>query len=372
MIHAFFTAATSYDGKLHNQYERIVDLLEKQKVSIVSGKQVADSQLLKKDEELERKEIFKRESESINNADCVIAEVSMPSLGVGGEIVYALTKKKPVLALVHESFADKLSPMITGNPSEYLFLEYYNEDNLSFVLKHFMEYITTSKNRKGKLIVIDGGDGSGKETQVNLLTSMLTKEKKPYKVIDFPRYYTSFHGKTVAQFMRGEFGRLDEVSPYLASLAYALDRASMKEEVELALEKGDLVIANRYATSSLAHQGAKFNNKEERTKFLKWLYELEYNVHRIPKENLVIYLYVPWRIGLELTNKKETRAYLKGKDDIAEKDIHHRKTTEEMYLEFAKKNKHWVTVECVKNGKLLSKQEIHEKIIDILKQKGFI
>ena len=220
-------------------------------------------------------------------------------------------------------------------------------------------------NKKGGFIVIDGGDGSGKTTQAKLLIDYFKKNKIPVQYFDFPQYYNSFHGKTVARFLRGEFGDINEVSPYLASLAYALDRASVKKEMDKILNKGISIIANRYATSNMAHQGAKFKNKEKREDYLAWVYELEYKVHKIPKEDVVIYLYVPWEIGLKLTTKKGTREYLKGKEDIHEKDLDFRKASEAMYLELAKRYKHWVKIDCIENGKLLTPENIHQKIIDI-------
>src|SRR3990167_8453524 len=164
-------------------------------------------------------------------------------------------------------------------------------------------------NKKGKLIVIDGGDGSGKTIQAKLLLGYFKTNKLPAKYFDFPQY-ESFYGKTVAKFLRGEFGNIDQVSPYLASLAYALDRASAKNEMEFLLKKGGYIIANRYATSNIAHQGAKFFSIKEREHYLKWVYELEYKIHRIPKEDIVIYLYVPWQIGSKLTENRKKRKYL--------------------------------------------------------------
>ncbi len=179
-------------------------------------------------------------------------------------MVYALVKDKPVLALFYKDVEDKLSPMIIGNPSENLFLEHYDEDNLEIKLKKFINHIESLKKRKGKLIVIDGGDGSGKTTQANLLVDYLKKRGFKVKYYDFPRYYSSFHGKLVGRFLAGEFGSLDSVSPYLASLAYALDRASVKEEMEEWLAKGGIIICNRYVTSSMAHQSARLPEKERK------------------------------------------------------------------------------------------------------------
>src|SRR3989344_5328339 len=146
--------------------------------------------------------------------------------------------------------------------------------------------------KKGKLIVIEGADGSGKATQTALLKAYLEQKNYPVETIDFPRYWGSFHGKTIARYLKGEFGGVDSVNPYLISLAYSLDRATAKREMNTWLREGKIVLANRYATSNMAHQAAKLPERK-REHFLNWLMELEYKVNKIPKEDLVIYLHVP-------------------------------------------------------------------------------
>src|SRR3989338_903815 len=373
MIKVYFTAATSYDGDLFNNYSQIVSLIKNQYINILSGEQIVNKKILLKDKKLTQRQIYERERKFIELADCIIAEVTKPSLGVGSEITYALTKEKPVLALVFEGYEDRISPIISGNPSENLFIEYYNFDKLSFIIKDFLAHTETLRQKKGKLIVIDGGDGSGKTTQAKLLFRYLKSYKVPTKYFDFPQYYSSFHGKTVAKFLRGEFGNINQVSPYLASLAYALDRASAKNEMEFLLKKGGYIIANRYATSNTAHQGAKFFSIKEREHYLKWVYELEYKIHRIPKEDIVIYLYVPWQIGSKLTENRKKRKYLQGQTkDIHEKDLNHRIEVDKMYLSLAKRYRHWVKIDCVVRGKLLSPQEIHKKLIAVLQERKII
>ncbi len=365
----FFTAATTNNGDYLVQEKAIITELKRLGHRLTSGEQILDHKELEKDAASSAEEIFYREKLAIEQADCVIAEVTKPSSGVGGELVYALTHHKPVLALFYKDAPNELSAMITGNPSDHLFLEHYDEDSLPIQLKHFLEQVEVEKNRCGKLIVIDGGDGSGKTTQAELLMTYLTKHGVAAKGFDFPRYYSSFHGKMAGRFLAGEFG--SDVSPYLASLAYALDRASAKEEMDAWLSHGGVIVSNRYATSNMAHQGARLP-EDKRPEFLEWIDELEYKVHKIPREDIVIYLHVPWDVGTELTKKKGERAYLGNGKDILEADEKHRRASEEMYMILAKNRKNWVAVECVEDGKILSKEAIHERVLAVLRERNIL
>jgi dTMP kinase len=176
--------------------------------------------------------------------------------------------------------------------------------------------------KKGKLVVFEGIDGSGKTTQLDLLTEYLKERSIPFETIDFPRYWDSFHGKTVARYLKGDFGEVDSVSPYLISLAYSLDRATAKREMNVWLREGKIVLANRYATSNMAHQAAKLPEKK-RKEFLDWLYELEYRVNKIPKEDLVIYLHVPVATAHSLLINR-------GKREVNEKKYEFLTTSESM------------------------------------------
>lgn len=366
MIKIYFTATTSSDSYKAN-YARIFEQLKKHKgCKVISGEQILSKTRISEDKQLTSKKIFQRERNLIDKADVVIAEVTQPSTGVGGEIVYALTQKKPVLALIFEEREDEITPMLKGNPSDNLYFEHYTAENLHLKVAAFLKHTQQAKSKKGKLIVIDGGDGSGKATQANLLIEYLKKHEYKVKSVDFPQYYSSFSGKTVAMFLRGEFGELNAISPYLASMPYALDRASVKDEMEEFLADGGIIIANRYATSNMAHQAAKFKTVTERKKYLEWIYELEYKVLKIPKEDMVIYLYVPWETGYELTKNKDKRAYLKGKaNDIQEEDKNHRQEAEKMYLQLARE-RGWIKIDCTVNDRMLSIDEIHQKILSHL------
>ncbi len=227
---------------------------------------------------------------------------------------------------------------------------------------------------KGKLIVIEGSDGAGKTTQLHLLKEYLQQQNIPVQTIDFPRYYDSFYGKMVAQFLRGEFGSLQEVDPHLASVLYALDRGQAKEEMNEWLARGDIVLSNRYATSNIAHQSSRMPSKK-RKEFITWDLELEYKVNQIPQEDIVIYLYVPYNVSRKLMENadRKNRAYTKGKKDITEKSVEYLKKSEKSYLSLVKQFPHWVKITCVDTkGNLKSREEIHAEIKNVLQKKKIL
>ncbi|MDO8618854.1 MAG: dTMP kinase [Candidatus Daviesbacteria bacterium] len=218
---------------------------------------------------------------------------------------------------------------------------------------------------KEKFIVIEGTDGAGKTTQIKLLEKALKKIKKSYKVIDFPRYKDNEYGKLIFRYLLGEFGKLEQVSPYLASLPYAGDRLLAKPEIEKWLKQGQLVIANRYASANKGHMSAKLP-VSERKQFVDWLNNLEYKINEIPREDLVILLFLDPKLAQKNIN---TRARLA---DIHEKDFNYQKKVAKAFLELSKSEKNWVVVNCAKNGKMKKPQEIHEEISGILKRKNIL
>lgn len=375
----YFTASVSSGRSYLLQYKMIVKALKEMKYNVISDdvafeKISKNGDRLKKDEELSPADIFLRERKEMESADVVVAEVSQPSMGVGFLIGQALQKRKTVLALLYGETEEKnISPFLEGHPSQNLFLEHYTEDNLKVVLKKFFHHLEINNKRKGKLIVIDGSDSSGKKTQVDLLLKYLQKRNYRTKYVDFPRYYSSFHGNLVARYLGGEFGGINDISPYLASLSYALDRLSAKDDLEEWLLERNIVVANRYTSSNMAFQTARLP-KKERAKFLKWLYDMEYKEHKLPPEDIVIYLYVPVEISQKLMMKRQTKKYLKGrKKDIHEINVDYLKEVEEMYLELVKKNKHWVKINCLKKkGEMRRKEDIHEEVIRILTRRKII
>ncbi|MBI4137488.1 thymidylate kinase [Candidatus Roizmanbacteria bacterium] len=210
----------------------------------------------------------------------------------------------------------------------------------------------------GKLIVIEGGDSSGKATQTRLLADYFEKQDIPVKTISFPRYNDSFYGKLIGRFLKGEFGKFEDISPYIAAVLYALDRKDAREEIARWLQEGTIVIADRYVTSNLAHQAAKLP-AEKQSEIIPWIEEMEYMVNDMPRPDIVLYLHVSPAVSLKLIPPE--------KADIAENTSHQEKA-EEVFLKLADQ-KGWNKIECVANGNLRSREDIHTEILHILHEK---
>ncbi len=306
---------------------------------------------------------YQNEVQLLKKTDLAIADLSDPDFKTGFLVSKALASQKPVLGLFWQSIAKE--KMAKWKSEELLYVECFDKENIRSVLRHFLKFIRQQRKLRGKLIVIDGTDGSGKATQAKLLVNYLKKKDCRVKYIDFPRYYSSFHGGMVGRYLKGEFGGLSEVNPYLASLTYALDRLTAKEELEDWLRAGNIVVANRYTSSNMAHQTGRIK-KSKRKEFLNWLLDMEYKVHKLPKEDIVIFLHLPARVGQKLVDKKEKRGYI-SKRDLHEASLGHLKKAENMYLELTEKFKHWVKIDCLDNkGNILPPNKIHRKIIAVL------
>ena len=225
--------------------------------------------------------------------------------------------------------------------------------------------------KKGKLIVIDGTDGSGKATQIGLLIKHLKKDGRKVKVVDFPEYYSNFFGKFIGHCLSEQYYNFVKTHPKIASVLYAADRFESGDKIKKWLKEGNIVVANRYASANQIHQGGKITNTKKRESFLAWLAEMEYGVFKIPKPDAVFYLSVPIPIVMKLIaerNKQNSRAYLGKKKDVHEKDINFLENSRKSALWLSKTQKGWVKIECVKDCKLEARENIHEKIYEKLKK----
>jgi len=217
----------------------------------------------------------------------------------------------------------------------------------------------------GRLIVIEGTDCSGKETQSELLANYLEKNGHKVKHYAFPMYDTPT-GKIVGGAYMGkkEIGPsyFDEgpqhLDPYISCLYYAADRKYNFKKIEEDLAKDYYVILDRYTSSNMGHQGGKLTDKEERFHMYQWIDKLEYWLLGLKKPDQTIFLHVPYEYSKELL---KTRASL----DPLEKDEEYLQNSEEAYIELSELY-NWDRIECVVDGKLKTIEEIHNEILQKL------
>lgn len=220
----------------------------------------------------------------------------------------------------------------------------------------------------GKLFVIDGTDGSGKQTQLTKLKERLDKEGIEYKTVSFPNY-DSPSSSLVKMYLGGEFGTdPKKISPYIASTFYAADRyATFKKDYEEYYSNGGIILADRYTTANMVHQAGKIENDAEREKFLNWLWDFEFHLYGLPVPTEVFFLNMPTEYAVKLMENRENKITHESKKDIHERDKNH---LQDAYNEACKlvKKYDWYEVKCVKDEKIRSIDEIHEEIFDELKK----
>ncbi len=220
--------------------------------------------------------------------------------------------------------------------------------------------------KKGKLIVLDGADGSGKATQTKLLASRLKKEGYKVKSLDFPQYEKNFFGSLVGRCLAGEYGDFIAINPHIASTLYAADRFESKQVIEKWLKAGCVVVLDRYVSANQIHQGGKITDEKERQKFLEWLDTMEYKIYGIPRPDLVFYLDVPQEISDTLLDAgkqgSSVNHAVKGKKDLAEQNKAHLQSARESALKIVKKGNNWKRIACAPKGEMLSREVIAEKV----------
>ena len=212
------------------------------------------------------------------------------------------------------------------------------------------------------MIVIDGTDGSGKATQTKLLIRHLKRDGKKVKVVDFPEYYSNFFGKFIGHCLSERYYDFVKVHPKIVSVLYAADRFESRDKIKRWLKEGNIIIANRYASANQIHQGGKISNLKKRKEFLKWLAEMEYEVFKIPRPDAVIFLDVPIKITLKLVHHRGN------KKDAHEKDVKFLENSRKSALWLASTQKGWIKIECTKDGKIDTRESIHEKVYDKIKK----
>lgn len=211
----------------------------------------------------------------------------------------------------------------------------------------------------GKLIVLEGTDGSGKSTQFRLLADRLTQEGQQFRRLVFPQY-SEESSALIRMYLGGEFGsKPSDVNAYAASAFYAVDRyASYKKAWGQWYEEGGLVLSDRYTTSNAVHQASK-ETGEAREQFLGWLYEFEYDKLGLPRPDLTIYLDVPTEFTETLLRQRESATGTQA--DIHEQDMTYLATCRETGRSAAEYYG-WTVIRCVENGQMRSIEDIHQEI----------
>ena len=223
--------------------------------------------------------------------------------------------------------------------------------------------------KKGKLIVLDGGDGSGKATQTALLVSKLQKEKIKVKTLDFPQYDANFFGSFIGACIRGEHGDFVKTDPYVASVLYAADRFESKKKIEDWLSKGNTVVLDRYVSANQMHQGGKIQDTKKLKEFLTWLDTMEFSVFKVPRPDVIVYLDVPVHTSTKLLSGAQSKkTYLKGKKDQTETNAKYLEDSRKGALSIIKKENNWKKINCIFRGEMKSKEDIQEEIWSVVKE----
>ncbi len=211
----------------------------------------------------------------------------------------------------------------------------------------------------GKLIVIEGTDGSGKSTQFKLLTDRLTRENREFQKLVFPQYQEE-SSALIRMYLGGQFGtKPSDVNAYAASAFYAVDRyASYKKAWGRWYENGGLVVSDRYTTSNAVHQASKEEGENQKV-FLSWLYDFEYGKLGLPQPDLTIYLDVPTDFTEMLMRRREADTNTHA--DIHEQDLSYLATCRRTG-KAAAEYYGWTVISCVKDGAMRSTHDIHEEI----------
>lgn len=220
------------------------------------------------------------------------------------------------------------------------------------------------------LIVLEGLDGAGKSTQIKRLREYLSQRGIESEYLHFPRFDAPIFGELIARFLRGEFGSLEQVDPYLVALLYAGDRADAAKGIQEWIKGGKAVVLDRYVYSNIGYQCAKLDSKEERDRLAEWILDLEYNYYSIPKPDLSIFLDVPFSFTerkLREQREGDDRNYLNGSKDIHEGSLTLQQRVREVYIRAAESDENMVIVSCDDgSGAMATPDVIFERIKEVI------
>lgn len=202
------------------------------------------------------------------------------------------------------------------------------------------------ETKRGRLIVVDGPDASGKGTQVERIYKRLLTAGYASEILDFPQYGKNIFADAFRAYLRGEFGDALKINPHLASVIAAADRWKVKERLEEGLERGTIFIANRYASSNMGHQGAKLVDPRERYDFIEWNREMEYGKRGfgIPVPDLTVLLDVSRESSASMLEARTIQTG--GEKDGHEKSTEYQERVAQTFLEIAAGDPSWRVIKC--------------------------
>lgn len=215
---------------------------------------------------------------------------------------------------------------------------------------------------RGKLIILDGIDGSGKSTQLELLAATLKAEGFEVEKIHFPRHGTPT-AYLVDRYLKGDF---KDLNPYAVSIFYAVDRFDASSTIENWLSEGKVVLSDRYVIANAGHQGCKIADEMERLKFFKWLDHLEHHLLGIPKPDLNIILNMPYLSAHKLLNARKSKA--DHVDRVHQTSLTHLRLAQSVYLQLAQLFPNTKLVECVEGKNILPPLEVHNKVWELVRR----
>lgn len=217
---------------------------------------------------------------------------------------------------------------------------------------------------QGTLIVIDGGDGAGKQTQTDMLVKRLIQDGVQVGTLDFPRYEANTMGALIRECLDGKRGDFLNLDPRITSTLYAVDRFETKPTIEEWLEEGCVVLLDRYVSSNMFHQGTKVADDVELKELIEWLEKIEFGIFGLPKPDLNIYFHVDPEERIKMlqhaADKRENVM------DLAETNLQHQIDTDETAQKIIGMTSGWSTIECMKEGEMRSRQDIHEEVYEIV------
>jgi dTMP kinase len=220
------------------------------------------------------------------------------------------------------------------------------------------------------IVAFEGIDGSGKGTQSSLLYKRLLADFAKTSFYAFPAYSETFFGKEVGQYLNGEYGDLSHVHPKLASILYAGDRFEKKDSLWKDVNEKKIVICDRYTPSNIAHQSAKLV-EPQRSQLRVWIEKLEYEVFKIPKPNLIVFLDLPPLHAVDLTKRKSSRSYTDKQLDLHESNFEYLKNVYEVYSEISRQE-NWLRINCLYKGGVKPVEQVHQEILKGLAEYGLV